>query len=44
MIETQPESRLIGYARVSAYGRILDSQLSSFATPDAAAGTYIARR
>jgi DNA invertase Pin-like site-specific DNA recombinase len=27
MIETQPEKRLIGYARVSTYGQTLDSQL-----------------
>ena len=27
MTETQPEKRLIGYARVSTYGQTLDSQL-----------------
>jgi DNA invertase Pin-like site-specific DNA recombinase len=27
MVETQPEKRLIGYARVSTYGQTLDSQL-----------------
>src|SRR5262247_3766910 len=27
MIETEPEERLIGYARVSTYGQTLDSQL-----------------
>ena len=27
MIETHPEKRLIGYARVSTYGQTLDSQL-----------------
>ena len=27
MIETHPEKRLIGYARVSCYGQTLDSQL-----------------
>jgi DNA invertase Pin-like site-specific DNA recombinase len=27
MTETYPEKRLIGYARVSTYGQILDSQL-----------------
>jgi hypothetical protein len=27
MVETQPEKRLIGYARVSTYGRSLDSEL-----------------
>jgi hypothetical protein len=27
MVETHPEKRLIGYARVSTYGQTLDSQL-----------------
>jgi DNA invertase Pin-like site-specific DNA recombinase len=27
MIETHPEKRLLGYARVSTYGQTLDSQL-----------------
>ena len=27
MVETNPEKRLIGYARVSTYGQTLDSQL-----------------
>jgi len=27
MIETQPQNRLIGYARVSTYGQTLDAQL-----------------
>jgi DNA invertase Pin-like site-specific DNA recombinase len=27
MIETYPENRLIGYARVSTYGQTLDSRL-----------------
>ena len=27
MVETRPEKRLIGYARVSTYGQTLDSQL-----------------
>jgi DNA invertase Pin-like site-specific DNA recombinase len=27
MVETQPEKRLIGYARVSTVGQTLDSQL-----------------
>jgi DNA invertase Pin-like site-specific DNA recombinase len=27
MVETYPEKRLIGYARVSTYGQTLDSQL-----------------
>jgi DNA invertase Pin-like site-specific DNA recombinase len=27
MVETQPEKRLVGYARVSTYGQTLDSQL-----------------
>ena len=27
MNETHPEKRLLGYARVSTYGQILDSQL-----------------
>jgi DNA invertase Pin-like site-specific DNA recombinase len=26
MVETQPEKRLIGYARVSTYGQTFDSQ------------------
>jgi hypothetical protein len=28
MVETHPENRLIGYARVSTYGQTLDSQLA----------------
>lgn len=46
MVETRPEKRFIGYARVSRCGQIPDSQLDlmSFATLDAAAGTSIARR
>ena len=27
MVETHPEKRLIGYARVSTYGQTLDAQL-----------------
>jgi DNA invertase Pin-like site-specific DNA recombinase len=27
MIETHPEKRLLGYARVSTYGQTLDAQL-----------------
>ena len=27
MVQTHPEKRLIGYARVSTYGQTLDSQL-----------------
>jgi hypothetical protein len=27
MVETHPEKRLIGYARVSTYGQTIDSQL-----------------
>jgi hypothetical protein len=27
MVETHPEKRLIGYARVSTYGQTLDTQL-----------------
>jgi predicted site-specific integrase-resolvase len=27
MVETHPEKRLVGYARVSTYGQTLDSQL-----------------
>jgi DNA invertase Pin-like site-specific DNA recombinase len=30
MVETHPEKRLIGYARVSIYGQALDSQLEQF--------------
>jgi hypothetical protein len=39
MTETDPEKRLIGYARISTYGQMLDTQLSRvppavFGTPD----------
>jgi DNA invertase Pin-like site-specific DNA recombinase len=32
MVETHPEKRLIGYARVSTYGQTLDSQLQQLRT------------
>jgi hypothetical protein len=44
MVETHPENRLISYARASTYGQTLDSSLTSFAPPDAAAGTSTGRR
>jgi hypothetical protein len=43
MTEIHPEKRQIGYAPVSTYEETLDTSLSSFAPPNATAGTSTGR-
>src|SRR5690349_17755199 len=43
MTETDPENRLVGYARVSTYGQTLDAQLDRLAPGDVVVVTRIDR-
>jgi len=44
MPKTDPDKRLIGYARVSTYGQTLDSRLEQLRAAGLGAGTFTARR